>query len=298
MAASLTHLRIARSLLLDASSDWDVARSHPECFLLGANAPDFGSYPGGYALLSDCAHCIRPADLVRNIYSLSDSEPQLAFALGWLTHVVADVILHPVVNRQAGRLRNANREVTFIEDPALHIRVEFGFDAYTEEPELLAYPRVHSTHLGPISSLLSWAYQATYGVTFAAPLQIASLSALNRYAPWMIALARTHRQVHRARHSPASWILAAFRQTLALTRADVRIMAHASPLLPGIDFCREMESGIIQTLKECREHASHRLIDLENRNLDTGERADLDDAYPLTLKTKQQLVRLEKQDRP
>jgi hypothetical protein len=289
MAGCITHIRIARILLDDASSPWSAARNQPECFLLGANAPDFGSYPGGYAILSDCAHLVRPADLVRNLFSLSDGDVEQAFALGWLTHVVADVILHPVVNREVGRRLGAGRDVTFVEDPAMHIRVEFGFDAFTEEPMILPYPRVSTAKLEPIACLLSRAYQATYGVPFEQPLQIASCSALNRYAPWLISLARMHRRADRAHHSPESWILGALRRTLAIAQADVRIKAHADPLRPESLYAQEMESGIAKTLEECRYHAANRSLALENRNLDTGEPADASDNYPLTLKTKQQL---------
>ncbi|MFN6130510.1 MAG: zinc dependent phospholipase C family protein [Planctomycetota bacterium] len=289
MAGCITHIRIARTLLDDSSSPWVVARNQPECFLLGANAPDFGSFPGGHFILSDCAHLVRPADLVRNLFSLSNSDVERAFALGWLTHVIADVILHPVVNREVGRRLGMDREVSFVEDPAMHIRVEFGFDAFTVEPKILPYPRVSTAKLEPIAGLLSRAYQATYGVPFEQPLQIASCSALNRYAPWLISLARMHRRAERARYSPASWVLRALRQTLAIASADVRIQAHADPLRPGTLYTEEMESGIAQTVEECRRHAANQLVALENRNLDTGEPADASDTYPLTLKTKQLL---------
>lgn len=297
MAGALTHLRIARTLLDDASSSWDAARRQPECFLLGANAPDFGSFPGGHSILSDCAHYVRPADLARTLLRFSDSDVQRAFALGWLTHVIADALLHPVVNREAGRRLGAGREVAFAEDPLMHIRVEFGFDAYTDEPEILPFPRVGPAHLATIADLLSRAYQTNYGATFEPRMQIASCSALNRYGPWMISLARMHRRADRSRYSPESWILGGLRRTLAVTRADPRITAHADPLRPGTPYAQEMESGIAATLEECRQHAAKGWVALENRNLDTGQPADSTDTYPLTVRAREQLDPLSSRDR-
>lgn len=292
MAGSLTHGRIARILLADSSSRWDAARMQPAWFLFGANAPDFGSYPGGHAIVSDCAHYVRPADLVRTMLAFADSEAQRAFALGWLTHVVADAILHPVVNREAGRRLFVDRAVPFVEDPAMHIRVEFGFDAFAGDPRLDPCPRIDRGHLDSIATMLSQTYAASYGRAFAEAWFVQSCSALNRFAPWMLWLARLHRRSHRSRYSLAGCTVDTVRRSLVFARMDSRIIAHADPLFPSAQYTQEMESGIVRTCEECRRHVDSEIVHLENRNLDTGERANDNDPYPLAVSTRARLDQL------
>src|SRR5436853_6872977 len=100
----------------------------------GAIIQDMGYYPFGSKFYTDLAHYVRSGDFIEVMLAESKDLNEYAFALGALAHYAADNNGHPIgVNRAVPlaypelRAKYGN-EVTYVEDPAAHLKTEFGFD--------------------------------------------------------------------------------------------------------------------------------------------------------------------------
>src|SRR5688500_15063891 len=82
-------------------------------FLHGALGPDFGYMPGGHRLLSELAHRVRTGELAGRLIRSARTSLERAFAWGWLTHVLADRQIHPLIGRGVGELVHGCRR-TFV----------------------------------------------------------------------------------------------------------------------------------------------------------------------------------------
>jgi hypothetical protein len=100
----------------------------------GAIIQDMGYYPFGSKLFSNLAHYVRSGDFILALLRDSQDSYEYAFALGALAHYAADNEGHPVaVNRAVPLLypklaQKYGRTVTYEDDPAAHLKTEFGFD--------------------------------------------------------------------------------------------------------------------------------------------------------------------------
>jgi hypothetical protein len=100
----------------------------------GAILQDMGYYPFGSKLFSDLLHYVRSGDYIMALLRDSQDVNEYAFALGALAHYAADNAGHPIaVNRAVPmmypKLRNKfGQDVTYEDNPAAHLRTEFGFD--------------------------------------------------------------------------------------------------------------------------------------------------------------------------
>jgi hypothetical protein len=122
------HLLLGRQQL----ARWAAAHDAPfdtadptaaNAFLHGTLAPDMGNFPGGSSELAHAVHTVRTADVTRALFRAATTQAQTAFAWGWLSHVLADAEIHPLINAAALQ-RTANGQLTLIE----HVRVEVGID--------------------------------------------------------------------------------------------------------------------------------------------------------------------------
>jgi hypothetical protein len=100
----------------------------------GAIIQDMGYYPFGSKFYTDLAHYVRSGDFIEVMLAESKDLNEYAFALGSLAHYAADNNGHPIgVNRAVPlvypelRAKYGN-EVTYVEDPAAHLKTEFSFD--------------------------------------------------------------------------------------------------------------------------------------------------------------------------
>ena len=108
----------------------------------GAIIQDMGYYPFGSKLFSDLVHYTRSGDfviaLLKDAREEDPKDPQAlndyAFALGALAHYAADNEGHPVaVNRTVPMVYPKLRakfgsQITYEDNPAAHLKTEFGFD--------------------------------------------------------------------------------------------------------------------------------------------------------------------------
>lgn len=100
----------------------------------GAIIQDMGYYPFGNKFFTDAVHYVRSGDFIESLLLEAQDLNEYAFALGALAHYAADNLGHSIaVNRAVPilypklRARHGDK-VTYVEDPAAHIKTEFGFD--------------------------------------------------------------------------------------------------------------------------------------------------------------------------
>jgi len=111
----------------------DLGHAHAAAYG-GALIHDAGYCPGGSRELGDLFHYVRSGDFVVALADEATNPMEYAFALGALSHYLADAQGHPrgvnrVVPLTFPKLRNRYGDsVTYIQDPKAHLRVEFGFD--------------------------------------------------------------------------------------------------------------------------------------------------------------------------
>ncbi len=100
----------------------------------GAIAPDMGYFPFGSPLFTNLVHYVRSGDFVNALLVDAKDLNEYAFALGFLSHYMADKyghflgtnrcvpIVYPKMQKKFGNL------VTYGEDKVSHKRMEFDFD--------------------------------------------------------------------------------------------------------------------------------------------------------------------------
>ncbi len=290
MPGCVTHLIIAQRLLRDATDAWADAVAHQNLYLLGANGPDCGAYPGGKAVLTELSHYAGSGDLCRKMFTLAKTPQQRAFSLGWLTHVVADAIMHPIVNREAGRRLGMRGIARYFDDPVMHLKVELGFDAKALGMLLHPFRSPRALDMEATGCFLHLVYTSNYNRAFDISDFSASLSALSRCVPWMSRISQLNYDAHRRSVSVSKGVLATLRTICLLARGGDALKAVFATLPPTANFDREMLSGIDHTLEACRRFVTNGIESLENINLDTGESCE-NENYPPAIRVKSMLVR-------
>jgi hypothetical protein len=127
---------VIKPLLLERypdSTPADLKKAHAFAYG-GAIIQDMGYYPFGNKFFSDLTHYVRSADFIRALIRDSQNVDDYAFALGALAHYVGDndghriavnhsvPLLYPKLRRKFGDV------VVYDEDPAAHLKTEFGYD--------------------------------------------------------------------------------------------------------------------------------------------------------------------------
>jgi hypothetical protein len=116
----------------NATAD-DLTKAHAYAYG-GCIIQDMGYYPFGSQFFSDLVHYVRSGDFVQELIAESQDLNEYAFALGSLAHYSADteghaIAVNPSVALTYPKLRaKYGRIVTYEDDPAAHLKVEFGFD--------------------------------------------------------------------------------------------------------------------------------------------------------------------------
>jgi hypothetical protein len=139
----------------------------------GSVIQDMGYYPFGNRFFSDLTHYVRSGDFIVALLDQARNLDEYAFALGALSHYVADNTGHPLaVNLSVPIMypklaRKYGRIVTFEDDPQAHIMVEFSFDV-AQIAGAGYLPKTYQNFIGfkVAEPLLARAFQSTYGIDF------------------------------------------------------------------------------------------------------------------------------------
>jgi hypothetical protein len=137
----------------------------------GCVIQDMGYYPFGSKLFTDLVHYVRPGDFVEALLRDAKTLNEYAFALGALSHYVADNIGHSVaVNRAVAMTypkleRRFGHAVTYEDDEGAHLKTEFGFDVLEVARSRFA-PADYRSYIGfqVSNKLLARAFLETYGI--------------------------------------------------------------------------------------------------------------------------------------
>ena len=171
-------------------------------FAHGALAPDIGYFPGGDRLFSELAHLVGSADLARDLTERACTPEQQGYAWGWVTHVLADGAIHPLLNEAGGEHRHGDRmrPISSTDDVRLHMRLEYGLDAavFGRAPRLDAM-RCDGDPPRDAIGMVADSYRALYGWSPPEPALAASHRMSARLAHIALALDRLHSATLRSR---------------------------------------------------------------------------------------------------
>lgn len=254
-------------------------------FRQGAFGPDIGYFPGGWRPLSDLAHCLGSARLTRRLVGRARTPLERAFAAGWLTHVLADPWVHPLIGCAVGELLHGSPSV-FVDgdsDPATHVKVEAGLDAIYA----LRHPELRAVELEPVFddhsiAFLTEAYAETYGVAVDREAMLRShLTSARRAAQGLGLAAMVARTVPGASERPlrageGSGPVHRLRERLGGHSQTLAFLFPAYPPLWLLDAVSDVEDGFVDHFGEVYGHG---LSDLVDYNLDTGRPEELDPGH-------------------
>lgn len=252
-------------------------RTAANAFLQGAMGPDLGYVPGGHRPLSDLAHCLHTGDLTRALIRRARCARERAFAWGWVTHVLADTLIHPMVGCAVGELVHGSPGVFEDGDrqPVAHVRVEAGLDAlYAQRFPALRRIRHEPVFDGDGIDFLVGAFVDTYGAAPAPRRFLRShANAVRRGSQGVKLAAFTARTLPRdlcplrTGHDPDAGILAPVRSFLGSTSVGLGYLLPVMPPLWFLNAVRDVEETFVDLFLE---EFELRGAGLANVNLDTG----------------------------
>lgn len=137
----------------------------------GAIIQDSGYYPLSSRTFGDLTHYVRSGDFIAALLREASNVDEYAFALGALAHYAADNDGHPIaINRSVPLIypkleRKFGDRVTYEDNPAAHLRTEFGFDVVQVARGAYA-PKAYHDFIGfeVATPVLERAFRDTYGL--------------------------------------------------------------------------------------------------------------------------------------
>jgi hypothetical protein len=270
-------------------------------FLAGALAPDMGYFPGGEPLLTDLCHYVCSAGLVRVLVRTARSDVERAYAWGWATHVLADVLGHPIVNRAAAELKLGDRghSLSYHDDPVAHVRVEMGLDAVWAA----AQDRTAAIRLEPVFDAagigyVAAAYRETYGIVLDSSAVQRSHLATVRFGNQLHGYLRLRGARFLGRWGGVAGLVVnglvapVGRLYTSLLQRDT-FLYGLTHLVPPQPWFRDAISGVISEFADrFQQHAALGLGGLDDFNLDLGVVEGETPSYPLAVATLERLRRL------
>jgi hypothetical protein len=242
-------------------------------FLHGSLAPDMGFFPGSDASLSKRIHAQGSSQTARVLLGSAGTDVEAAFAWGWLTHVLADMEIHPVINAAASRAAGV-APGTDPGEAALrqaHVRTEVGLDAWwcghtgadRMPPLRHAFDRrsivflqralrfSHSLRVSP-NQLLAAHRNVTF--MFRAYLRLAA-----RLAPEMATEGLQNSQLHALRLCSRLFV----KRTSAA-------FGFLYPLVPGRELIAQVHAGLARVERGMNHYVRTGLHHLPDYDLETG----------------------------
>jgi len=172
----------------------------------GSVIQDLGYYPFGSREFSDLLHYVRTGDFVVELIRQSQDANEYAFALGALSHYVADIDGHPAVNAAVAlrypKLRaKFGNSVRYAQGRTAHLKTEFGFDTLQVAKNRYASDQYHAFIGFQVAQpLLERTFSTIYGLQLKQVLSHEDLAvgsyrfSVSRIIPEMTEVAlRTHK---------------------------------------------------------------------------------------------------------
>ena len=130
-----------------------------------------GYYPFGTALFTNLVHYVRSGDMVNALLKDANNINEYAFALGFLSHYVADNYGHPLATNLSVPLvypkltKKYGHVITYADNNISHMRMEFGFDVLEVAKGNYASQAYHDFIGFKVDTVvLSKAFFETYGL--------------------------------------------------------------------------------------------------------------------------------------
>jgi hypothetical protein len=279
--SALTHWRSQpRRAPFDCTDEISV-----NAFRHGCLAPDYGLFPGGDNHLSAIAHRGRTGALLRAVHGAASTMAQRAFAWGWLTHTLADVAIHPLINDAArsftaesvpagtGQLTIGEGGRQLLAD---HVRVEVGIDVwFTWQHPVLCELRLTPAFGRGDYAFVSNALLGTHGYAVT-PAQLV------RMQRGMIHF--THAALHfatslardvcwdRTNEAASRYVASTMLWRVLSTAASRRSLVHAylNPVRPEPALIRQVDTALAELIPVVDAQIATGLRDLPDYNLETG----------------------------
>ena len=276
----------------------------------GSVIQDLGYYPFGNHHFTNFLHYVRTDDFVENLFRNAHTMNEYAFALGALSHYVADSLGHPAINKSvpieypnlAQRFGNV---VTYEDNPEAHLKTEFGLDVEQVAKQRYTAQQYHDFIGFEVSEeLLEKAFSDTYGFSLLEFLHFEDLTidtyrfALSKVIPEMtkVAIASHKPAAHPEEHDQARRLF-----LYHLSRADyerefgerhekpgifARILAFLLKIIPKVgpfkavkyrdptpqtdDIYFKSMDRVVAEYRRRVEEVTAGRLRLPDRNLDTG----------------------------
>lgn len=137
----------------------------------GCLIQDIGYYPFSSRTFGNLTHYVRSGDFVEALLAEAANADELAFGLGALAHYAADTEGHPAAVNLAvpilyPKLRlKFGPSITYVQNPAAHLKTEFGFDVLQVARGRYASDAFHDFIGFEVSKpVLERAFRRTYGL--------------------------------------------------------------------------------------------------------------------------------------
>lgn len=248
MPQPIYHLVLAQQAL-PVMNEWfgDLGEPEVNAFMHGSLGPDLGFFPGADPRLSELVHHARTGDMIRALYVRARSSTERVFVWGWLTHFIADALLHPVVNAWcAQQCPDASAKA---ERMRYHVRVELGWDVM--HARHIDAVRLRSCFDANSIGFLCQAYDAVYGYPLPARVAAGFHRNATRLARQLhlleLLLARDARALTPLRGVltatvPKNSVVHAFLNPMTPPPALAAALSHAiTEFLPLFEFCLRTE---------------------------------------------------------
>ncbi|HEV2130292.1 MAG TPA: zinc dependent phospholipase C family protein [Longimicrobiaceae bacterium] len=276
-----------------------------DAFLLGSVAPDLGYFPRGDYLFSELVHLVRSGDLARSLVQVAATDAQRAYAWGWVTHVLGDAAIHPLINQACWEVVAGTRELPAVlpRDDRTHMRVEYGLDAAF----FRRYPHLEQLQLRRDLDRAGAAHlTAAFGRTYGWRLDTGALLRSHRVVGQTVRAGLIFNRVATSRFRR--------RPLHALARLGLSVLGPPSRLLPEsygpapllcalLDpippppwLVEEVERVVQGFLDGFGEHYTSGLRSLQNYDLTSGALAPSEPSEPRTLQALRELA--ERRGRP
>lgn len=175
----------------------------------GSVIQDLGYYPFGNHHFTNFLHYIRTGDFVENLFRDAHTLNEFAFALGALSHYVADCGGHPAINvsepiEYPNLAQRFGKVITYEDNPEAHLKTEFGFDVAEVAKQRYTAQQYHDFIGFEVSEeLLQHAFSDTYGFSLLDFLHFEDLT-IDTYRFGLSKVIPEMTKVAIANHRPAS----------------------------------------------------------------------------------------------